>query len=65
MIFYKLYPECCHRDIFSCLLFRHACNIAIKDLHGMVLKSLIDIPVTENPDLEGQQLLVPIKKVCK
>ena len=31
----------------------------------MVLKSLIDIPVTENPDLEGQQLLVPIKKVCK
>jgi hypothetical protein len=26
---------------------------------------LIDIPVTENPDLEGQQLLVPIKKVCK
>lgn len=41
---------------------KHACNIAIKDLHGMVLKSLIDIPVTDNPDLEGQQLIVPIKK---
>ncbi|XP_052078561.1 translation initiation factor eIF-2B subunit epsilon-like isoform X2 [Mytilus californianus] len=39
---------------------KHAYNIAIKDLHGMVLKSLIDLPFRQNTD--GQQLLVDIKK---
>ncbi|VDI80077.1 translation initiation factor eIF-2B subunit epsilon [Mytilus galloprovincialis] len=39
---------------------KHAYNIAIKDLHGMVLKSLVDLPLRQNTD--GQKLVVDIKK---
>lgn len=45
------------------IVYRHAYNIDIKDLHGMVVKAVIDLPIQDNPNQEGTTLLTSIRKV--
>ncbi|XP_069129392.1 translation initiation factor eIF2B subunit epsilon-like [Argopecten irradians] len=44
---------------------KHAYNIDIHDLHGMVVKSVIDLAMRDNPDQNGNQLLTSIKTLMK
>ncbi|OWF44225.1 translation initiation factor eIF-2B subunit epsilon-like [Mizuhopecten yessoensis] len=44
---------------------KHAYNIDIHDLHGMVVKAVVDLGMKENPDEKGIQLLTNIKTHMK
>lgn len=48
---------------FTYTLYRHAYNIDIHDLHGMVVKAVIELPMKDHPDQEGIQLVTNIKAV--
>lgn len=47
------------------LFFRHTYNIAIRDLYGMVMKGLIEIPLRDSQDMDPGAQLANVKKVIK
>ena len=45
--------------------FRHSYNINIRDLYGLIVKAIIELPMRDESSQEGQQLLTEMKKVRK